>query len=490
MTAVLARYAVELESEHRRRQRAPRPVIREPFGRWIAKARPEFHWDALHFTHPAGIFAALDRVTAGEIRRLILSIAVRHGKTETLISYGAQRLEYDPRFRILIGSYNQQQADKLSRQVRNLVRHRGVALSEDRDAAREWDTVAGGGVQAVGAGAGVASVNADLIIIDDPIGSRDEAESQADRDRVWDWITNDILARCVPSTAVIVSHPRWHQDDPIGRLRDRQKRRWHVVDLPGRAERKDPLGRAKGAPLWPEQRGEEWLEEKREELGEYGFASLVQGRPRPREGGMFKWKWWRLLDAVPAEGRMIRYWDLAGTQQKKRQHDPDYTAGALLCRMTDNRTAIVDVERFRKSVAARDAQMEEVCRADLAAYPNRIRWWIETESGIAGEERTADLVRRLQACGMPVSTEHPTGSKVDRAEPLSSAAEAGNILLCPGEWRDPFRSEAADFPTGQHDDQVDGASGAYAKLGYPTVSALDVPAPPRRHVRSLAKEMA
>ena len=466
MSTAVARYAVELESEYRRRKRAPavvKPVL--PFNAWMATARPEYRWDAPHFRM---MHAALDEVTAGTLRRLVLSVAVRHGKTETDIGYAAHRLERDPRLQILVGSHSHDQAATLSRAIRHLARSRGVVMSEDRDAAHQWETAAGGGVRAYGVGAGVASANAGLILIDDPIGKRDEAESQLQRDKVWDWFTNDILGRCVPETAVVLSHPRWHQDDPIGRIKDRQAARWRIIDLPGRAEPNDPLGRPEGAPLWPERLGEDFLVEKRDELGEYGFASLVQGRPRPREGGMFKWAWWQLLDAVPALGLMIRYWDLAGTQSKGHGHDPDYTAGALLCRMADSRTAIVDVTRFREGIARRDAHLEEIARADLAAYPGRVRWWIETEAGIAGEDRTADLVRRLQALGLVVHTEHPTGSKVLRAEPLSGPAEAGNLVLCPGAWRDPFRAEAADFPTGQHDDQIDAAAGAYAKLSIPT----------------------
>jgi predicted phage terminase large subunit-like protein len=316
----------------------------------------------------------------------------------------------------------------------------------------------------------VASVNADLIVIDDPIGSREEAESAAHRARVWDWITNDILARCDPHTAVLFTMSRWHKEDPAGRLLDTQAGRWHVIDLPGRAEPRDPLGRPEGAPLWPEFRSAAWLDEKRAELGEYGFASLIQGRPRPREGGMFKWAWWQLLATVPLAGPMVRYWDLAGTDVRSRSHDPDFTAGALLCRMPDQRTAIVDVTRFRKSVAARDTALAEVAQADLATYGHRVVWWIETEAGVAGADRTAQLVRRLQALGLSVYTEHPTGKKVLRAEPLASAAEAGNVVLCPGAWRDPFRAEAADFTGADdagHDDQIDAAAGAHAKLGVP-----------------------
>lgn len=181
---------------------------------------------------------------------------------------------------------------------------------------------------------------------------------------------------------------------------------------------------------------------------------------------MFKWDWWRLLSAIPGAGRMVRYWDLAGTEQASKSHDPDYSAGILMCRMIDDRNAIVDVERFRMSVAMRDARLVEVAREDLKKYFGRVEWWIETEAGINGKERTARIVRKLQAIGMIVRTEHPTGSKVYRAEPLAAAAEAGNVLLCPGEWRDSFRLEAANFTgTGStHDDQVDAAAGALAKL--------------------------
>lgn len=442
-----------------------RPIM--PFGQWLAKYRPEHNWNARHFVAMQGV---LDSMVRGELRRAYFQIAIRHGKTEhNTISFGAYRLEQNPKRRLLVCSYNQRRAEKFSREIRALARHVGVPMSNERDAAGEWETKAGGGLLAVGAGAGVASVNADDILVDDPIGSREDAESLAKRDQVFDWLTNDILARCEPHTNVMLTMSRWHTDDPAGRLLDQQRKRWTVLDLPAEAEANDPLGRALHEPLWPEERGVEWLLEKREELGEYGFASLLQGRPRPREGGMFKWQWWQLIEAVPAQGPMVRYWDLAGTEPRGRGHDPDYSAGALLVRMPDKRTAIVDVTRFRKSIHERDVELERLCVEDLANYRGRIRWWIETEAGIAGTDRTAELVRRLQARGMSVSTEHPTGKKVLRADPLASKAQAGNIVLCPGKWRDDFRAEAADFPNGKHDDQIDAAAGADAKLSAPII---------------------
>ncbi len=492
----LAQLQVGIEEERRRRARARRApaVTTDHYGTWLAEARPTLHrgdetdeapdvlavrWNYQHFVAMQDV---LDRMTAGVMLRALIEIPIRHGKTQhNTIGYAAYRIERRPSTRILVCSYNQVMADKFSRAIRKLVRARGVALSDERDAAREWETVAGGGVRALGAGTGAASLDADVVIIDDPIGSREDAESQATRDKTWDWISNDLLARAEPHTAVLMQLSRWHTDDPAGRLRDRQAGRWEILHLPGRADHDpakgeaDALGRAVHEPLWPELRGAAWLDEKRVELGEYGFASLIQGRPRPREGGMFKWDWWQLLDAVPTQGPLVRYWDLAGSDQSESPTG-DATAGALLCRMFDGRTAIVDVERFRKTVAARDARVEEVARADKHTYGARVVWWIETEAGIQGKERTANLVRRVQRVGLVVHTEHPTGSKLHRAEPLASKAEAGNVVLCSGTWRDAFRLEAADFTghEGGHDDQIDAAAGADAKLDLPrpTVASL------------------
>ncbi len=455
------------------------PLVRkasDTFGDWLTQARPEFRWDYKHFRHMQGV---LDKVTAGELRRVYFSCPIRHGKSESnTISFGAYQIEKNPKFRLLLGSYNQKQANKFSRSLRRLLKSRGVPLSAEKDGAEEWETEAGGGVRAVGSGSGVASVNADGIILDDPIGSRDDAESAAERDRVWDWITNDLLARCEPQTWVMMTGSRWHQDDPGGRLIDGQAGPWHVVDLPAEALDGDPLGRQSGEPLWPELRGAEWLAEKRTELGAYGFASLLQGRPQPRGGGMFKWAWWKLIDAVPTDGSLIRYWDTAGTDAEGG-NDPDYTAGVLMQRepttkdkdgkKAGGRTFILDVAHFRCSVGQRDNEIVRVAREDAKKYGGRgVRWWFEQETGVGGKDRTKNLQRMIQNVGLAVSVEPATGDKVIRAEPLASAAEAGNIYLGPDtpehRWRDAFRKEAAEAPTGKHDDQWDAASGAYNKL--------------------------
>jgi len=142
--------------------------------------------------------------------------------------------------------------------------------------------------------------------------------------------------------------------------------------------------------------------------------------------------------------------------------------------MPDGRTAVVDVQRFRHSVGQRDAMIQATAVADASTYRGRVKWWVEKEAGVGGKDRTDALKRLVQNTGIAISDEPATGNKAIRAEPLASAVEAGNVLLCPdteeNRWRDVLRAEAADFPNGTHDDAVDATSGAFNKLSAPTNS--------------------
>lgn len=445
---------------------APGVVVGDRFGPWIARARPEHRWDAPHFRV---MQAALDDATALVSRRIVFDVPIRHGKTEhNTVGYAAYRLARDPKTRVLVCSYNQPQANKLSREIKKLARKQGVQISPERDAAGEWETTAGGGVRAVGAGSGVASVNADVILIDDPIGKRDDAESVATREQVWDWLTNDVLARAEPHTVVILSMSRWHMDDPVGRLLERHGGRWRHVRLPAEAEEADPMGRPVGAPLWPALRGVEWLAEKRVELGAYGFSSLLQLRPRPREGGMFKWDWFQIVEAAPVHATRTRYWDLAGTEVRRAArgvaaNDPDFTSGTLMARTPRGRYCVEDVARGQWSLAKRDAMIVETARADAAKYgAGAVVIWLEADQGVGGAERTNAIVRAL--AGHVVHVERPVTNKVLRAEPYASQAEASNVDMLRAVWNTAVLSVYTSFPTGTHDDDVDSAAGAFNKL--------------------------
>ncbi len=251
---------------------------RNRFEKWLCETTPNFVWK---WPYQRYIYKRLWQVTTGANRRLMLFMPPRHGKSEMVtVRYTAWRLIEDPGLNVIIGSYNQQLANRFSRKIKRIVGNAGTLAGTDARAsgtnatthasdaageaadksarvpakllstASEWETPGGGVVRAAGVGAGIAGFGARLIVIDDPVKNRAEAESQTYRDRVWEWFNDDIYTRMEPNAAIILIQTRWHEDDLAGRLireaRDAADggEEWEVVSLPAMAE---PPGLAGGA---------------------------------------------------------------------------------------------------------------------------------------------------------------------------------------------------------------------------------------------------
>jgi predicted phage terminase large subunit-like protein len=123
---------------------------------------------------------------------------------------------------------------------------------------------------------------------------------------------------------------------------------------------------------------------------------------------------------------------------------------------------IADVQRFRATPQGNATRIRRIAEMDTRAT----RIALEQEPGSAGVE-VVDHYRRKVLKGFNVKAIRPTGDKVERAGPLASAVEAGNVVLVQGGlWISDFVDELASFPTGAHDDQVDAASLAFSQASY------------------------
>jgi predicted phage terminase large subunit-like protein len=176
-------------------------------------------------------------------------------------------------------------------------------------------------------------------------------------------------------------------------------------------------------------------------------------------GGKFRREWFNVpVEAMPADCKRVRFWDLAATEAKKG-NDPDYTAGALMGRSAQGIYFIADIRRMRGTPLAVEALIKQTAHLDGKA----VTIYIEQEPGSSGVN-TIDHYRREVLAGFTFYGVKSTGSKEERANPVSSQAEAGNIKLVRGTWINDFLDEAEAFPGGAHDDQVDAISGAFAEL--------------------------
>ena len=430
--------------------------VRNDFGLWLPRINPSWHWEWPHLVYTR---EQLDKITTGEIDRLMITEPPRHGKTEMVtVRYPVWRLERDPDFRVIVGAYNQTYANTFSRKARQIALRR-IPLSTTRRAAESWQTTGDGGLRAVGVGSGVTGSGGDLIVVDDPVKSREEANSGAYRERVWSWWKDDLYTRLEPGAAMILIMTRWHEDDLAGRiLASEDGPNWTLVNLPAEAEADDPLGREIGEALCPERFNLTELERIKRVLGSWSYASLYQQRPLPAEGGLAKRTWFTNFVTQVPEGYTIRQraWDLAATKAELVSSDPDYTVGTLLARQ-EGRNYVEDVVRVRLGPGGVELVVKQTAAMDGYGVPIHFA----QDPGQAGKAQVAAFVRMLNGY---VVTSHVVRDKLSMAMPFLAQAEHGNVILVRGDWNRAWVEEFCVFPVGTHDDQVYATCDAYNNL--------------------------
>jgi predicted phage terminase large subunit-like protein len=184
-------------------------------------------------------------------------------------------------------------------------------------------------------------------------------------------------------------------------------------------------------------------------------AQLLDGNwlVKAAAGVLFKRGWFEVVDAAPREAMRIRYWDRAATPG-----GGDWTRGLKLARTPEGLWFVEHVVSLR----GRPLEVERTVR-QTAELDGRDVWvGIEQDPGQAGRFEADTYVRLL--AGWTVKTFPVNSSKVTRASPVSAQAEARNIKLVRGDWNAAFLDELEAFPDGEHDDQVDALSGAFAAL--------------------------
>ncbi|HYG67585.1 MAG TPA: phage terminase large subunit [Anaeromyxobacteraceae bacterium] len=443
-------------------------------GRWIP---------ARHLLFIAQVLVAL---LVGRHKRVILSVPPRHGKSELASHWlPVWALELWPWMRIILTSYEARFASRWGRTVRDTIQTNGrelnVRVSRKSSAANQWDTTAGGGMLTAGVGGPITGWGANLFLIDDPFKNADQANSQLYRDKVWEWWQSTAYTRIEPfrdgrEGVALLTMARWHEDDLAGRLErfgDEGGEPWHVIRLPALADDvDDPLGRRIGEALWPERRSEEQLLNIKTAIGSYYFDALFQERPAPESGDIFKRDAWRFYSKLPDLFRFELFvvsWDMSFDDKGK---DPSYVVGQVWGKLGGD-FYLVDQVRAQLNFPATKLTV----RTFSAKHPYAALKLVEDKAN--GPAIIAELARSVPGL-VPVN---PMGDKVARARAVSPLQESGNIFLPSPElapWIHDFVAEAAAFPNGQHDDQVDSMTQALIRLNGVPVADPDAYADSRR----------
>jgi phage terminase large subunit-like protein len=481
MGAIAARVTrIERDRSKARARREPKKRAVEP-GRLlklVPRISPQYE-EPEHLTP----FALEIERSMHESVEVCVSIPPRHGKTTLLLHAIVWILLNDPTATILYASYAHGFAAKQVRKAMRLAIRAGIALGETRRR-DEWTTAAGGCVKAVGVGGQITGEGFRWIFVDDPHKNRAEAESRTIREGVIDGFLSDIYTRQDPmGTSVFVVHTRWHEADLIGALTAASR-----VGDDGEREGPEPFrlinltalqgvaandGSYETRSLAPSLFTVERLLKIRSRIGEYAWASLYEGSPRPKGGLLFGDV--HLIDRLETGGT-YRYAigiDMSRTARTRS----DWNAAVVMRRAANSKVVeVVEVMRHQGTLTDRvDARGTDAARLD-DGFLKRLHALSQRYPGapivmyVAKDEtQTIALMGRHDTYPVRVRATLAERDKWSRAQPYASAWNDpdGRVrVLRSAPCMNAFIAEHVAFTgaEGERDDQVDAAAAAYDAL--------------------------
>jgi predicted phage terminase large subunit-like protein len=439
------------------------------FRAFVDLVRPRYQW----YRHCEVLAEVLQQVADGQIKRLMVFMPPRHGKSEEVSRlFTAYYLYRFPHRWVGINSYAAELAYTLSRASRENYTRAGGSLKSDAAAVKHWETPHGGGMWAAGVGGPITGKGFHLGIIDDPLKNAQDAASETIRAGQKEWYGSTFYTREEPGEgAIVVIQTRWNEDDLSGWLlaqeEDDEPERWHIVSFEAIKDDEpqqfpasctvEPDWRKPGQALCEARYTLEKLRKIAQRVGLYFWNALFQQRPRPRDGDFFQRPWFEIVALAPAVAERVRYWDKAGTEG-----GGDFSAGVLIAKSPEGRFYVEDVVRGQWSPHARNQVIQQTADLDEERYGGKVLTVLEQEPGSSGKESALNSI--FQLAGHRVRAETVTGDKAVRAQPFADQAEAGNVKIVRGPWNKQYLDELCGFPNAKHDDQVDGSSGALNKL--------------------------
>jgi len=451
--------------------------------------------------HIALVADHLMAVERGDITRLMIFLPPRHGKTMlTSEFFPAWFLGRNPEKQIIAATYSFDRAGDVGRKVRNQAIdpiYKEIFpechVSADSKSASKLGTLQGGNYFSVGVGGATVGRGAHLFLIDDPLKSRADAESEITQRRLRDWFQSVAYTRLMPGkSGIILIMTRWSYYDLAGYLLAEQKHEnWTVINLPAIAEDNDEIGRTNGEAIWPSRYPVPILNNIKKTVGTREWNSQYQQRPLPEEGGMVKLDWFKRYTFK--EHRDI---DLNSRQTKSEQERTELLARQTAIRML-GRTDVGST-KFIKIVASWDTAFKESQLNDPSActvwgvtnsnlyyllwvinqrleFPELVKKVIEVhernknhfnfsagQCPVLVEDRASgqSLIQELKRyTSIPVIAIKADANKQVRLSETTSIMEAGRVWLPESAvWLVDYETQICQFPYSKFDDMVDSTS--------------------------------
>lgn len=465
--------------------------------------------------HILVIASYLEKVARGEIKRLMIFAPPRHGKSEIVSKLfpGYYIGHHKGKRTVAVATYGQDLSNEIGialQQRMNSETYREIfpeaTPSDSANAIKRMVTINGGGYLTIGIGGALTGKGAHLRILDDPNKNREEAESDLEQQKQWDWWTSVFATRGEQEiretgptadedeSPIVIILTRWSDKDIAKRLMDKQKEeeaagitngdKWTILNLPAIAESKDdPLGRpvpsdvddastwSDANALWPQKFSARKLAALKVAVGPRDWNSLYQQRPSSAKGDIYIRDRWGVYQEVPKEcDKPVQSWDC----NYRDTDGSDFACGFVARVRKKTSVYIMDRWKGRWSLAVLCAKVKEA----KTLYPDTTAIYIERKAN--GEAVIQTVSKDIP--GVVAVDPESLGSKIARNEAAAKYQNAGNIYLpLNAPWVDDFIEQLAAWPNGKNDDDADAfAQLVLMELGMPSTDAL---------IRAIEKEL-
>lgn len=438
----------------------------------------------------AALDRAVERFENGQSTYIIVTIPFRHGKSQIVSRsfppyvFGKLRA-HEPE--IILSTYGQDLSDEMSRDAQDILKSaeykslfQGVQVDPKRGGVQNWRIdESNAKLTAVGLQGAAIGKGAHVLLVDDYLKGRENAESERIRAKTWQGFV-DLMTRLAPVHIVVVLATRWHVDDVIGRIKNRNnpKSDDYKPEFPKFDELHFPARYEDGTYLFPERMGEAWYRTQFGTLPPFRVASELQGDPTVPGGNMIKTANIHYNAEMPNDLAYVRAWDLASTEKERNTDDPDYTFGLcvsvrqMVVRDLMGKTIpddsgdpvkiyhiyIEDGKYCREEAPKRDALIRATALEDGAEV------WQGTES-VAGYKDKYTLLKKTLDGVRVVRKITLKGDKVVRASVLEPIFLMGNVYIngniTDDLWVEKLIKHISEFPNGAHDCGVDALVNAF-----------------------------
>lgn len=439
------------------------------------------------------------------IRKLLITMPPRHAKSfYGTINFPAYCMMRDPTREIMVAGYNSELAATFGRQTREIVTNPAnmksfpkFKLSQESRAVDFWKTVEGGAYYAVGMGGTTTGRGANILIVDDPYKTREEADSTVKRNKIWDFYTASLLTRMQPHRngkppILIVTHTRWNPDDIGARIMesDEFKRgEWFHLNYPAirtiesgieikRSDlpKEDPryipariivngkdvnitssymnksdkyVSCEREVALWPERFPLKELKKIRERIGDREFEALYQQNPYVLGGNIIKTSWFKRYtpETCPTEFHAIVI-GLDTAFKTKSWNDFSVITVAGITELGD----IYILKVYREKLEYPDLKRKLVNINSVWRGRGLRGWYVEDAA--SGQSLIQDMRHGSSLTILPWKP--GTNDKTNRCTSITPIIEGGRVFIPEeADWLDDWKTELSQFPSGKHDDQVD-----------------------------------